>query len=176
MKRKILKSSLTLFFNSVILKFPSKLKGEVSVFEKIPLEHLYIANYVMESLEYVYSGLFKSISIIHHFNLKKEKDIFVLVTNSKNRFVGYMSLNDRQIYQQINIALQDYEVTLEDNDLEKIKKAEKVNSGYVNFEPLKNYSSKYIKPYMSYKDAQRAIKDINRQISEQKEKVFKLIA
>ena len=148
------------------------------MFGKIPLEQLYIANYVMESLEYVYSGLFKSVSIIHHFKTKKEKDVFVLVTNSKNQFVGYMSLTDGQIYQQINIALQDYEVTLEDNDLEGIKKAEKVNSGYINFEPLKNYSSKYIKPYMSYKDVQKTIKDVNRQIMEnnEKEKTIKFVA
>ena len=148
------------------------------MFGKIPLEQLYIANYVMESLEYVYSGLFKSVSIIHHFKTKKEKDVFVLVTNSKNQFVGYMSLTDGQIYQQINIALQDYEVTLEDNDLEGIKKAEKVNSGYINFEPLKNYSSKYIKPYMSYKDVQKTIKDVNRQIIEndEKEKTIKFVA
>ena len=148
------------------------------MFGKIPLEQLYIANYVMESLEYVYSGLFKSVSIIHHFKTKKEKDVFVLVTNSKNQFVGYMSLTDGQIYQQINIALQDYEVTLEDNDLEGIKKAEKVNSGYINFEPLKNYSSKYIKPYMNYKDVQKTIKDVNRQIMEndEKEKTIKFVA
>ena len=109
--------------NDVILKFPSILKGVFSVFEKIPLNQLYIANYVMESLEYVYSGVFKSVSIIHHFNIKKEKDIFVLVTDSKNNFVGYMSLTDGQIYQQINVALEDYEVTLDENDLDKIKQA-----------------------------------------------------
>lgn len=154
------------------------MKGEFCVFEKIPLEHLYIANYVMESLEYVYSGVFKSVSVIHHFNVKKEKEIFILVTNSKNHFVGYMSLTDGQIYQQINITLQDYEVTLDSNDLEGIKKAEKVNSGFTNFEPLKNYSSKNIKPYMNYKDAKKAIRDINRQgvEHESKTKIIKLPA
>ncbi len=162
----------------VILKFRLELKGEICVFEKIPLEHLYIANHVMESLEYVYSGVFKSVSIIHHFKIKKEKDIFMLVTNSKHHFVGYMSLKDGKIYQQINITLQDYEVTLEEHNLEAIKQAEKVNSGFINFEPLKNYSSKHIKPYMNYKDAKKTIKDINRQIIEQKEKdkTIKLVA
>lgn len=148
------------------------------MFEKIPLNQLYIANYVMESLEYVYSGVFKSVSIIHHFNIKKEKDIFVLVTDSKNNFVGYISLNDGQIYQQINVALEDYEVTLDENDLDKIKQAEKVNSGYINFEPLKNYDSKYIKPYMSYKETKKATKDINRQIKEnyENDKTIKFVA
>ena len=148
------------------------------MFEKIPLNQLYIANYVMESLEYVYSGVFKSVSIIHHFNIKKEKDIFVLVTDSKNNFIGYMSLTDGQIYQQINISLEDYEVTLEGNDLRNIKQAEKVNSGYINFEPLKNYDSKYIKPYMSYKETKKAIKDINRQIKEnyENDKTIKFVA
>ena len=148
------------------------------MFEKIPLNQLYIANYVMESLEYVYSGVFKSVSIIHHFNIKKEKDIFVLVTDSKNNFVGYMSLADGQIYQQINVALEDYEVTLDENDLDKIKQAEKVNSGYINFEPLKNYDSKYIKPYMNYKETKKAIKDINRQIKEnyENDKTIKFVA
>ena len=102
----------------------------------------------------------------------------MLVTNSKHHFVGYMSLKDGKIYQQINITLQDYEVTLEEHNLEAIKQAEKVNSGFINFEPLKNYSSKHIKPYMNYKDAKKTIKDINRQIIEQKEKdkTIKLVA
>ena len=148
------------------------------MFEKISLEQLYLANYVMESLEYVYSGIFKSVSIIHHFNVKNEKDVFILVTDSKNNFIGYMSLTDGQIYQQINISLEDYEVTLEGNDLRNIKQAEKVNSGYINFEPLKNYDSKYIKPYMSYKETKKAVKDINRQAKEfqENDKTIKFVA
>lgn len=161
---------------NVILKFLRILEGEVCVFEKFPLKQLYMANYVNESLEYVYSGLFKSVSIIHHFNINYEKDVFILVNDDKNNFVGYMNLNDSQIYQQINIALDDYEVTLDEKDEDKIKQAKKVNNGYVNFEPLKNYTSKYIKPYMSYKDIKKAVKDINRQILEvqEQDKTIKL--
>ena len=40
------------------------------MFEKIPLNKLYVADYVDETLEYVYGGVYKSSYIIHHFNIK----------------------------------------------------------------------------------------------------------
>ena len=146
------------------------------MFKKISLEQLYVANYVMESLEYVYSGLFKPVSIIHHFNIKKEKDIFILVTNAKNNFVGYMSLTDGQIYQQLNMNLQDYEVTVDIENKEALKQAEKVNSGFINFEPLKNYDSKFIKSYMSIRETKKAIKEVNSRIQDEQPKTKHFVA
>ena len=61
------------------------------MFEKIPLNKLYVADYVDETLEYVYGGVYKSSYIIHHFNIKKEKSIFMIVTDFKNNIVGYMN-------------------------------------------------------------------------------------
>ena len=127
------------------------------MFEKIELNKLYIADYVDETLEFVYGGIYRSSSIIHHFDIKKEKSIFMVVTDCENKIIGYMNLFDNKIYQPINSSLEDYEVSCENPNL-----AMATNDGYINFEPLSNYSSRFIKPFMSLKLARKAINDINR--------------
>lgn len=127
------------------------------MFEKIPLNKLYIASYVDETLEFVYGGIYKKVNVKHHFDVKKEKTIFMVVTDFENKIIGYMNLLDNKIYQPINSSLEDYEVICDDADITTI-----TNDGYINFEPLSNYSSKYIKPFMSLRLARKAINDINR--------------
>ena len=139
------------------------------MFEKIPLNKLYIADYVGETLEYVYGGIYNSTTVIHHFEIKKEKSIFVLVIDEKENFVGYMNLFDNKIYKPIVTSLNDYEVICDNLNIE----SDKTNDGYINFEPLSNYSSKFIKPFMSVRLAKKAINDINKQ--REKEKIKSLI-
>ena len=138
------------------------------MFEKIELNKLYIADYVDETLEFVYGGIYRSSSIIHHFDIKKEKSIFMVVTDCENKIMGYMNLFDNKIYQPLNSSLEDYEVSCENPNL-----AMTTNDGYINFEPLANYSSKFIKPFMSLKLARKAINDINKK-EDEKVKVLKL--
>ena len=138
------------------------------MFKKIKLNKLYIADYVDETLEFVYGGIYRSSSIIHHFDIKKEKSIFMVVTDCENKIIGYMNLFDNKIYQPINSSLEDYEVSCENPNLSMT-----TNDGYINFEPLANYSSKFIKPFMSLKLARKAINDINKK-EDEKVKVLKL--
>ena len=128
------------------------------MFEKIPLNKLYVADYVDETLEYVYGGVYKSSYIIHHFNIKKEKSIFMIVTDFKNNIVGYMNLFDNKIYQPIKSSLNDFEELVDNPNIDKA-----TNDGYINFEPLSNYSSKYIKSFMSLRLVKKAINDINKE-------------
>ncbi len=127
------------------------------MFEKIPLNKLYVANYVDETLEYVYGGIYKSTCVIHHFDVKKDKSIFMIVTDQFNNVIGYMNLFDNKIYHPIKSSLEDYQV-ITDNPIIDMT----TNDGYINFEQLSNYSSKYIKPFMSLRLAKKAINDINR--------------
>lgn len=128
------------------------------MFEKIPLNKLYVADYVDETLEYVYGGVYKSSYIIHHFNIKKEKSIFMIVTDFKNNIAGYMNLFDNKIYQPIKSSLNDFEELVDNPNIDKA-----TNDGYINFEPLSNYSSKYIKSFMSLRLVKKAINDINKE-------------
>ena len=137
------------------------------MFEKIPLNKLYVADYVDEILEYVYGGVYKSSYIIHHFNIKKEKSIFMIVTDFKNNIVGYMNLFDNKIYQPIKSSLNDFEELVDNPNIDKA-----TNDGYINFEPLSNYSSKYIKSFMSLRLVKKAINDINKE--DVKVKILKL--
>ena len=137
------------------------------MFEKIPLNKLYIADYVNETLEYVYGGIYNSTSIIHHFNYEKHKSIFVLITDKDNNFIGYMNLFDNKIYNPLKGSFTDYEEKRE--NIDNVKDVD----GFTNFEPLSNYNSKYIRPYMSIKLAKKAIYDINKQKEKIKSLVFK---
>ena len=126
------------------------------MFRKIPLDKLYVANFVDETLEFIYIGLSRKVSVIHHFDVKPEKTIFVIVENQENKLVGYMNLFDHKIYYPITSSLTDYEVICdEDANIP-------TTDGYINFEALSNYTSKYIKPFMSLKLIKKAIDDINR--------------
>ena len=144
------------------------------MFEKIPINKLYVANYVDETLEYIYGGIYKSTSIIHHFNLQEDKDIFMIVTDQEDKVVGYMNLFDKKIYRPMTASLEDYEVVF-DGDISDMKQLERTTDGYINFEPLANYNSKFIKPLMTVRTAKKAINDINKQKEEIKIKslVFK---
>lgn len=137
------------------------------MFEKIPLNKLYIDDYVNETLEYVYGGIYNSTSIIHHFNYEKYKSIFVLITDKDNNFIGYMNLFDNKIYNPLEGSFTDYEEKRE--NIDNVKDVD----GFTNFEPLSNYNSKYIRPYMSIKLAKKAIYDINKQKEKIKSLVFK---
>ena len=138
------------------------------MFDKINLKKFYVANYVKETIEYIYGGINNSISIVHHFNKVKEKEIFIAITDSNEKFIGYMSLADGQLYNPLNNSVEDYEI-LFDNNAQNIEEYEKTYSGYINFEPLGNYNSRFIKNHMTLKLASKAINDINKQILEQKE-------
>ena len=89
------------------------------MFEKIPLNKLYVANFVDETLEFVYIGLSKKVSVIHHFDVIREKSIFVIVENQENESIGYMSLVDYKIYYPIKSSLKDYEVICDEDDIVK---------------------------------------------------------
>ena len=78
-----------------------------------------------------------------------------------------MSLLDYKIYYPITSTLKDYEVICDEE--ENVQ----ANDGYINFEPLSNYNSKYIKPLMSLKMIKKAINDINKR-EEVKVKTLKL--
>lgn len=139
------------------------------MFEKIPLSNFYVANYVDETLEYVYGGISKSTTVIHHFEVAKQKCIFILIKNQIDEIVGYMNLFDNKIYNPISLIMHDYEEVYDSTE----DICDITNDGYANFEPLSNYNSKYIKPLMSIKLAKKAIYDINKQI--EKEKIKSLI-
>ena len=138
------------------------------MFEKIPLNKLYVADYVDETLEYVYGGIYKSTCVIHHFDVKKDKSIFMIATDQFDNVIGYMNLFDNKIYHPITSSLEDYQV-ITDNPIIDMN----TNDGYINFEPLSNYSSKFIKPFMSLRLAKKAISDINKK-EEEKVKLLKL--
>ena len=139
------------------------------MFEKIPLNDIYVADYVDETLEYVYGSIYKQTTIIHHFDVKKNKSIFIWMADQNGKFAGYLNLLDQKIYKPITTSLNDYEEVYDSFNLG----VGNTNDGYINFEPLKNFSSRYIKPYMSIKLVKKALLDINRQ--REKEKVKSLI-
>ena len=139
------------------------------MFEKIPLNDIYVADFVNETLEFIYGGIYKSTTVIHHFEIKKEKSIFIWMADQNGKFAGYLNLFDNKIYKPITTDLNDYEEIYEQLSID----VENTNDGYINFEPLANYSSKYIKSFMSIRLAKKAISDINRQ--REKEKIKSLI-
>ena len=79
------------------------------MFEKIPLNRFFVANFVDEKIEYVYGGLNRSIKVIHHFDVIKEKSLFMIVIDSSNQIIGYMNLAYNIIYQPIYYITEDYE-------------------------------------------------------------------
>lgn len=139
------------------------------MFEKIPLNDIYVADFVDETLEYVYGSIYKQTTIIHHFDVKKNKSIFVWMADQNGNFAGYLNLLNQKIYKPLTTSLKDYEEVYDSFSLD----VGNTNDGYINFEPLKNFSSRYIKPYMSIKQTKKALFDINRQ--REKEKVKSLI-
>lgn len=138
------------------------------MFEKIPLNRFFVANFVDEKIEYVYGGLNRSIKVIHHFDVIKEKSLFMIVIDSSNQIIGYMNLADNIIYQPINYIKEDYEESFD--TLPNIDP--KQNDGFIGFEPLSNYNSKFIKPVMSLKEAKKTLIDINKQIKTDKQKIL----
>ena len=140
------------------------------MFVKITLDYLYVANYVSETLEYIYTGIYNPVTITHHFKKKSKKQVFIALMDNKQKFVGYMNLFDGQVYSEKFNSTDDYDLIVDQNDQNGIASACKTNSGYYDFEPLSNYNSKYIKPYMTLSETKKALKDINRQISKINEK------
>ncbi len=139
------------------------------MFEKIPLNDIYVADFVDETLEFVYGGIYKSTTIIHHFDIKKEKSIFIWMADQDGKFAGYLNLFDNKIYKPITTSLYDYEEVFDCPSID----VGNTNDGYINFEPLSNFNSKYIKPFMSIRLAKKAVNDINKQ--REKEKIKSLI-
>ena len=92
----------------------------------------------------------------------------MIVIDSSNQIIGYMNLADNIIYQPINYIKEDYEESFD--TLPNIDP--KQNDGFIGFEPLSNYNSKFIKPFMSLKEAKKTLIDINKQIKTDKQKML----